>query len=107
MTASTHGSHEMIEWLHDSEADVARVGGKAASLMRLARLGFRIPSGFCLTTVAYATQTASLPGTETLRTDPAALLHEPTRLALVEAIDRKSTRLNSSHLRLSRMPSSA
>lgn len=86
MTASTHGSHEMIEWLHDSEADVARVGGKAASLMRLARLGFRIPSGFCLTTVAYATQTASLPGTETLRTDPAALLHEPTRLALVEAM---------------------
>lgn len=54
MTASTRGSHDLIEWLDGAEADVTRVGGKAASLMRLARLGFRIPPGFCLTTVAFA-----------------------------------------------------
>jgi len=38
---------------------VAAVGGKGASLDRLARLGFRTPPGFCLTTAAFRTQLAS------------------------------------------------
>ena len=40
--------------------------------------------------------------------DKTAVLHEITKLALKSGLlDRKSTRLNSSHIPLSRMPSSA
>ncbi|MBI2762237.1 MAG: hypothetical protein HYX54_00545 [Chloroflexi bacterium] len=52
----------LIAWLGVDEAGVAHVGGKAASLDRLARLGFRIPPGFCLTTAAFGAQLASIPG---------------------------------------------
>jgi len=75
----------MIEWLDGADIDPARVGGKGASLNRLARAGFRIPPGFCLTTDAFAAQAAALPGS-VLRTDPAALLDDTTRTALVEAM---------------------
>lgn len=66
----------LIAWLEGVEADVALVGGKAASLDRLAQLGFRIPPGFCLTTAAFEAQLAAIPG---LATDLAALPHEPAR----------------------------
>lgn len=85
-TFSAHASHGMIEWLDGADAEPARVGGKAASLNRLARSGFRIPPGFCLTTDAFTAQAASLPGSDVLRSDPTALLDEPTRTALVEAM---------------------
>lgn len=39
-------------------ADVSTVGGKGASLQRLAGLGFRVPPGFCLTTAAFRAQLA-------------------------------------------------
>ena len=51
----------IISWLGAIEGDVALVGGKAASLNALARLGFRIPPGFCVTTRAFDLQLASLP----------------------------------------------
>jgi pyruvate,water dikinase len=51
-----------IEWLGATEGDLRVVGGKAASLDRLARLGFRIPPGFCVTTAAFHAQLAATPG---------------------------------------------
>ncbi len=39
--------------------DAGTIGGKGASLERLARLGFRIPPGFCLTTAAFRRQDAA------------------------------------------------
>jgi pyruvate,water dikinase len=78
----------MVEWLDETEADAGRLGGKAASLARLARSGFRIPPGFCLTTDAFEAQVAGLPGAGVVRADPATLLDEPTRTGLVEAMLR-------------------
>jgi len=46
----------LIEWLGSAEGDASTLGGKAASLDRLARMGFRIPPGFCLTTAAFRRQ---------------------------------------------------
>ena len=39
--------------LDSSEATLARVGGKGASLTRLVNAGFPVPSGFHVTTDAY------------------------------------------------------
>ena len=85
-SASARASHPMVAWLDDTDVDRARIGGKAASLNRLAAFGFRIPPGFCLTTEAFAIQAASLPGGEILRSDPNALLDPSTRAALVDAM---------------------
>ena len=76
----------MVAWLDEADVERGRIGGKAASLNRLASFGFRIPPGFCLTTDAFAVQAASLPGSEVLRLDPTALLDGATRGALVEAM---------------------
>jgi len=51
----------ILAWLGAVEGDAGLVGGKAASLDALARLGFRIPPGFCLTTRAFDAQLAGLP----------------------------------------------
>jgi rifampicin phosphotransferase len=53
-----------VEWLGRAESGADALGGKAASLDRLGRLGFRIPSGFCLTTSAFRAQVASLPAAQ-------------------------------------------
>jgi phosphoenolpyruvate synthase/pyruvate phosphate dikinase len=51
----------VVAWLGAVDGEVGLVGGKAASLDRLARLGFRIPPGFCLTTRAFEAQLAAIP----------------------------------------------
>ncbi len=51
----------LVAWLGAIEGDTTLVGGKAASLDALARLGFRIPPGFCLTTRAFDAQLQALP----------------------------------------------
>ena len=53
---------ELIAWLgeDDEPHDAAAIGGKGASLARLASLGFRVPPGFCLTTAAFRVQIASI-----------------------------------------------
>ncbi|HLO35914.1 MAG TPA: PEP/pyruvate-binding domain-containing protein, partial [Candidatus Deferrimicrobium sp.] len=86
MSVPAHPAHALVEWLDGRGADVGRIGGKAASLDRLAGHGFRIPPGFCLTTDAFATQVATLPGSDRLAADPAALGDGPTRAALVDAM---------------------
>ena len=50
-----------VEWLGRAEGNPEGLGGKAASLDRLGRFGFRIPPGFCLTTDAFHAQLAALP----------------------------------------------
>ena len=54
----------LVEWLGSVTGDVSLVGGKAASLDRLARLGFRIPPGFCVTTAAFEAQLGAIPDAE-------------------------------------------
>jgi len=51
----------MVEWLGAATGDAADLGGKGASLDRLARLGFPVPPGFCVTTAAFRAQLESLP----------------------------------------------
>jgi phosphoenolpyruvate synthase/pyruvate phosphate dikinase len=50
------GAGPFIEWLGSATGGPETLGGKAASLDRLARMGFRIPPGFCLTTEAFRRQ---------------------------------------------------
>ncbi len=85
-SASPRASDPMVAWLDDADIERDRIGGKAASLTRLASYGFRIPPGFCLTTDAFAVQAASLPGSEERRSNPAALLDPGTRSTLVQAM---------------------
>ena len=51
----------LVEWLGRAEGNPEDLGGKAASLDRLGRMGFRIPPGFCLTTDAFHAQLAAMP----------------------------------------------
>ena len=86
----------LIEWLGSATGGPERLGGKAASLDRLARMGFRIPPGFCLTTEAFRRQASDSGAAEP--DDPAehatTLAREPLRpdLAgeLAAAVDRLS-----------------
>jgi pyruvate,water dikinase len=54
-----------VEWLglagSASGTTPDALGGKAASLDRLGRLGFRVPPGFCVTTAAFRAQLEALP----------------------------------------------
>jgi phosphoenolpyruvate synthase/pyruvate phosphate dikinase len=85
-SAAARASTPMVAWLDDPHLEHDRVGGKAASLNRLASFGFRIPPGFCLTTDAFAIQTGRLPGNEALVADPEILLDAGRRATLVEAL---------------------
>jgi rifampicin phosphotransferase len=55
-----------IEWLGSATRGPETLGGKAASLDRLARMGFRIPPGFCLSTAAFERQLGELAGGDDL-----------------------------------------
>ena len=52
MTVTVHTSY--IHPLREPGGEVALLGGKGASLVRLTEAGFPVPDGFCLTTDAYA-----------------------------------------------------
>ena len=54
------GGGPLIEWLGSASGGPETLGGKAASLDRLARMGFRIPPGFCLTTTAFDRQVSTV-----------------------------------------------
>lgn len=56
-------SGALIEWLGSAGSGSSALGGKAASLDRLGRMGFRIPPGFCLTTTAFRLQLDAVAGT--------------------------------------------
>jgi phosphoenolpyruvate synthase/pyruvate phosphate dikinase len=86
MLVPADATHALVEWLDGRAADVARVGGKAASLDRLASFGFRIPPGFCLTTEAFAEQVLTLPGGDRVAADAGILADPRLRSALVDAM---------------------
>lgn len=86
MSAPAESIHALVEWLDGRHPDVGRIGGKAASLDRLAGFGFRIPPGFCLTTDAFAAQVATLPAGDRLAADPGILSDAETRATIVEAM---------------------
>ena len=50
------GALNLIEWLGRADGGAEALGGKGASLDQLAKLGFRVPPGFCLTTDAFRAQ---------------------------------------------------
>ena len=86
---------QLIEWLGSAEGGAEELGGKAASLDRLARMGFRIPPGFCLTTAAFERQLAHVNGgaasPDSLADRVAATALEPElEGALATAVERLS-----------------
>lgn len=60
MNASVTAPSGPIEWLGELRGTGASAGGKAASLDRLARLGFLVPPGFCVTTSAFRDHLAAV-----------------------------------------------
>jgi phosphoenolpyruvate synthase/pyruvate phosphate dikinase len=61
MVHSNLGPHLHTVWLDQFEYDRALVGGKGASLSRLAALGVPVPRACALTSLAYADFAASIP----------------------------------------------
>lgn len=72
----------LIEWLGRADGGAEALGGKGASLDRLAKLGFRVPPGFCLTTAAFRAQLdAMLEGAPSPGLEPAAGANLASELA--------------------------
>jgi phosphoenolpyruvate synthase/pyruvate phosphate dikinase len=86
MNASVTTSPGPIEWLGAVRAPADQIGGKAASLDRLARLDFLVPPGFCLTTSAFDAHLEAVPGRAGLREALAALPDEKARSTVVHLV---------------------
>ena len=86
MTASVTASGVLVEWLGELRGSTDAIGGKAASLDRLARLGFEIPPGFCVTTAAFAAHLAAVRELGPLDEALAALPDEAARAAIVDLV---------------------
>jgi len=67
------------------------LGGKAASLDRLARSGYPIPPGFCLTAAAFRTHLAAVPDPDGLTAAIAHLPDEDARSTVVAALESTPT----------------
>ena len=72
------------------------LGGKGANLAEMTNLGMPVPQGFTISTEAC-----------TKYYEDDRNINDEIKAQVYEALDRKSTRLNSSHSAKSRMPSSA
>lgn len=72
-----------IAWLGAADGGAALLGGKAASIDRLARMGLRTPPGFCITTAAFRRQLLDGPIGERAGAAMAALPDERARATLV------------------------
>ena len=86
MSASVTASGDAIEWLGQLRSPLGAVGGKAASLDRLAREGFLIPPGFCVTTASFNAHLADIAGRTPLRASLDALPDEGARRTVVELV---------------------
>ena len=86
MNASVTASPGPIEWLGSVRGSVEGIGGKAASLDRLARLGFLVPPGFCVTTSAFDAHLSGVADQAPLRDALAALPAEAARTAVVDLV---------------------
>ena len=86
MSGSSTASTDLIEWLGEGRRVASSAGGKAASLERLARLGFLIPPGFAMTTAAFHAHLAAIADEGTVADALCALPDETARGTVVEAI---------------------
>jgi phosphoenolpyruvate synthase/pyruvate phosphate dikinase len=89
MTASGTESGRFVAWLGAPDTAGAggqALGGKAASLNRLARLGFTVPPAFCLTTEAFRTHLAAIPEHDVVVAAIEQLPDEEARTSLVRLV---------------------
>ncbi|HEX5348536.1 MAG TPA: PEP/pyruvate-binding domain-containing protein [Pseudonocardiaceae bacterium] len=76
--------HELVLDLGSVNAQLLSVvGGKAANLAELIRAGFRVPAGFCITTVAYQLVAARAFGASAPDVAPPEKLAERARTAIL------------------------
>jgi phosphohistidine swiveling domain-containing protein len=89
-------THRLVVDLHRLDADaVSEVGGKAANLGELIKAGFPVPSGFAVTTAAYAQVAGGLlddRGPDQMRE---ALLGAPVPAEVADAVQRSYRGLGS------------
>jgi pyruvate,water dikinase len=85
--ASAPVHHRYVVSLGAAPIGDPQLGGKAASLDRLARSGYPIPPGFCLTADAYRALLATVDDPSDLAADIAALPDEGARLSILERLE--------------------
>ncbi len=85
--ASVSTAHPYVARLGAATVGPAELGGKAASLDELARSGYPIPPGFCLTATAYRAQFAAVADPAAIAADVERLPDEGARRAIVEQLD--------------------
>jgi rifampicin phosphotransferase len=90
-TASSSSRHASVVTLGTAPIGSADLGGKAASLDRLARAGYPIPPGFCLTAAAFREHLGSVADPEALACAIAALPDEEARCVIVDALEATPT----------------
>lgn len=86
-TASSSSRHPYVATLGAAPIGAADLGGKAASLDRLARSGYPIPPGFCLSAAAFRTHLAATADPVGLAAAIAALPDEDARCAIIRALE--------------------
>ena len=86
MSQSPAAATQLIEWFGSARGEATTMGGKAASLDRLARLGFAVPPGFSLTTAAFDAHLAAIADMAPVRDALSRLPEEAARVALVTAV---------------------
>jgi phosphoenolpyruvate synthase/pyruvate phosphate dikinase len=86
MSQPSTASTDLIEWLGEARSDAGTMGGKAASLDRLARLGFLIPPGFSLTTAAFHVHLSTISADVAVRQALGALPEESARESVAAAV---------------------
>jgi pyruvate,water dikinase len=90
-TATASSRQPLVAILGAAPIGAADLGGKAASLDRLARSGHPIPPGFCLTAAAFRAHLAAVEDPDGLARAIAALPDEEARSTIVRALDATPT----------------
>jgi rifampicin phosphotransferase len=85
---------EIIEWLGSARGGSSALGGKGASLDRLGRMGFRIPPGFCLTTMAFRMQLEAVKGSIADTAAATRMASEPLQAAVALPLATAVARLD-------------
>jgi pyruvate,water dikinase len=89
--ASASSRQPLVATLGAAPIGAADLGGKAASLDRLARSGYPIPPGFCLTAAAFREHLGGVADADALATAMAALPDEQARCAILRALEATPT----------------
>ena len=86
MQTTEQAAPSLIDWLGAANGAVERLGGKAASIDRLARLGLPVPPAFCVTTAAFRAHVTGGPPAAALAAAIRALPDEEARQRLVALV---------------------